>query len=122
MQVELAYNQQLRLSSDQRELVLEDGLNQIHEKELVWNFAFIQQFAGGRISPVFEVLGTTIIDAQRSEEQGTIVELAVGGWIVPFSDDHPLSDLSVGFGWRWPLTRRRNSDGEGVVTFQLDFE
>ena len=122
VQIEIAYEQQIHLSNDQQTLVNQFGLNDTREKEVDWNIAFAQQFAGGRINPVFEILGSSIVDAQITEDQGTIVELSVGGWIVPFRDNHALSNFSIGMGWRFPVTERRNNDGAGVVIFELAFD
>ena len=122
VQIEIAYEQQIRLSNDQQALVNQTGMNDTREKEVDWNIAFAQQFAGGRINPVFEILGSSIVDALITEDQGTIVELSVGGWLVPFSDNHALSNFSIGMGWRWPVTERRNNNGVGMVIFELAFD
>lgn len=122
VQVELAYAQQIRLSEDQSIFARQFGLSDTREKEIDWNFAFAQQFAGGRFSPVFEVLGTSIVDGVNEDDEGTIVELSVGSWLVPFADDHTLNHLSIGFGWRWPVTDRRRNEGQGLVIFELAFD
>ena len=122
VQVELAYEQQIRVAEDQSMFARQFGLSNTRDKEIRWNFAFAQQFVGGRFSPVFEILGTSKVDTQVKEEKGTIVELAVGGWFVPFADNHTLSNFSIGFGWRWPVTDLRQNEGEGRVIFELSFD
>ncbi len=122
VQVELAYSQQIRLTNEQLSLAEQFNLPDSREKAFIWNIAFAQKLAGGRFSPVLEVLGTSVVDALTDDDQGTIVKLGIGSWFVPFSDDHTLSNFSIGVGWNWPLTRFRDNEGEGVVIFELAFD
>ena len=56
VQMQLAYSQDIKPTRS-----ASDG--GIHQKTFVWNSAFTQQYLAGRIRPVFEVLGTTVVDA-----------------------------------------------------------
>lgn len=122
LQIELHYEQQLRLSQDQEVLSAVSGLGDTRQKQFDWNIAFAQQLAGGRFNPVFEILGTTVVDAQQAEDEGTMVALSVGSWVVPFPDYHLLDNFSIGFGWQWPVTDRRENEGQGLVIFELAFD
>lgn len=75
----------------------------------------------GRIRPVVELLGTTVVDATIDEDEGTAVRLAGGVWVAPFRDEHWLCSVSIGLGWSFPVTRRRDSDVEGRLALQWSF-
>jgi hypothetical protein len=78
IQLQLAYAQQLRLSEEQKDLAGMLGINRTREKDIIWNAALTQQYLDGRLVPVFEVLGTSIVDALEEEDEGTILELSFG--------------------------------------------
>jgi hypothetical protein len=121
VQAELTYAQEIRPANDEKETAAELGLPKTREKELDWNLAFVQPYLGGRLRPVFEVLGTSIVDAVTSGDEGTIVELAAGLWAAPFPDESRLSPLSLGMGWKWPVTRRKESQVTGLFVVEWSF-
>jgi len=122
IQFQASYFQQMRLSSDQLETAESLGLSKTREKRVLWNLAFVQPLFGGRFSPSFEILGTSVVDAVQSSDEGSSLELAAGFWVVPFDDDHPLSNLSIGLGGRVPVTNRRDEEGGATLIFEFAFE
>ena len=88
---------------------------------MLWNSAFAQQYLAGRIRPVFEVLGTTVVDAASTTDERTVVELAAGMWVAPFPDDHPLSPVSIGLGWKWPVRGLLEDTLTGVLIIEWSF-
>ena len=98
------------------------GIPPTREKDFVWNLAFTQTYADGRLRPDVELLGTTVVDALQSDDEGTSVELAVGGWTAPFADDHWGAPLSFGVGYRWPLTHFRDALGAGLLIVEWAFD
>ncbi len=122
VQLQLSYFQAIRLSRDDEELARELGLSETPEKDFIWNIAFTQSYLDGRIRPAFELLGTTIVDALVSDDEGTIFELGVGMWIAPFPDASSLAPVSFGCGYRWPLTSRRDSFGAAAFMAEWAFD
>ena len=115
VQMQLAYAEDIRASPAAA------GDSNVRQKSFLWNTAFAQQYVEGRIRPVLELLGTTVVDAADPANQQTVVELAAGVWTAPFSDDSVLSPLSIGFGWKWPVVNRLESEITGVVIFEWSF-
>ena len=122
IQFQASYFQQMRLSSDQLETARSLGLSKTLEKRVLWNLAFVQPLFGGRFSPSFEILGTSVVDALESSGEGSILELAVGFWLAPFNDGHALSNLSIGLGGRVPVTNRREDQGGATLIFEFAFD
>jgi hypothetical protein len=93
-----------------------DGRGPLHAA-VEWNLALAQQYLAGRLRPVLEMLGTSVVQAPHHADVGTAVDLAVGVWAFPFADDHPLSALGIALGWRFPVTGRHENDGEALLIF-----
>jgi hypothetical protein len=115
VQVQLSYEE------DIRDEPRPDGAGGVRQKALVWNTAFAQQYVDGRFRPVFEVLGTTVLDAADPDDERTVVELAGGVWLAPFADGSLLSPLNFGIGLKWPVTRRLESQVTGVLVTEWSF-
>jgi len=115
VQLQLSYAQDLHASASP------SGSREVRQKAFVWNTALAQQYWDGRIRPVFEVLGTTVVDAADATDERTAVELAAGFWTAPFPDDNVLSPMSIGLGWRWPVTRRLESSLAGLLVLEWSF-
>lgn len=115
VQMQLAYGEDLRATPSP------SGDDRVREKAAFWNTAFAQQYWAGRVRPVFEVLGTTVVDAVESKDERTVVELAAGMWIAPFPDDNFLSPLSIGLGWKWPVSGRLDSELTGLLITEWSF-
>jgi hypothetical protein len=115
VQMQLAYVQDIRGS------LTGAGDSSVRQKAFLWNTALAQQYWEGRIRPVFELLGTTVADTPDAADERTVLELGAGMWTAPFSDDSPLSPLSIGFGWKWPVAGRSESEVTGVVIFEWSF-
>ena len=122
IQFQASYFQQMRLSRDQLHTARSLGLSKTLEKRVLWNLAFVQPLFGGRLQPSFELLGTSIVDAVQSADEGSSLQLAVGFWVVPFGDSHPLSNLSIGLGGRVPVTNRREDRGGATLIFEFAFD
>jgi len=124
VQVQLSYEQGIRAQTGD---VGDDGAGAddaspgVRQKAFVWNTAFAQQYLDGRFRPVFEVLGTTVLDAAEPDAERSYVELAGGLWLAPFSDDSWLSPLNLGVGIKWPVTRRLESEVTGVLVTEWSF-
>jgi hypothetical protein len=121
VQLELGYAQDIRVDSEAEEAARTLGRSRRVPKEVDWNLAFAQQYWNGRIRPVVELLGTTIVDATDPSDEGTIVELAGGGWVAPFFDEHWLSPVSIGLGFHFPVTSHRESDVIGLLVVEWSF-
>jgi hypothetical protein len=117
VQMQLSYAQDMRATFS----ASDSGDAGVFEKAVVWNTAFAQQYMDGRFRPVLELLGTSIVDAAEADDERTVVELAGGFWIVPFPDDHHLSPLSIGLGWKWPVSGRLESQLTGVLIAEWSF-
>lgn len=115
VQMQLAYTQDLRASA-----VVSNG-GSVRQKAFACNTALAQQYWDGRIRPVFELLGTTVVDAADPADERTVVELAAGMWTAPFPDDHLLSPLSIGLGWKWPVSGRLESTLTGLLIVEWSF-
>jgi hypothetical protein len=122
VQVELAYGQEIGLTDDENESAARLGRPHIRGKQVDWNVAVTQPFFGNRLTPVVELLGTSVVDAVDPHDEGTEVDLSVGVWIAPFADDSRFSAISVGAGWRLPVTGRREADGQGLMIFEWTFD
>jgi len=96
--LQLGFEQQIRLSNEQLEAAETLGVGETRQKELAWNLAFNMPLLGGRFVPTFEVLGTTILDAVDTGEEGTIVELGGGFWVNPFEEGRTSRSASGGCG------------------------
>lgn len=118
-QLEIGYAQQIRLDDEALQTARELGVAKTRQKEFIWNIAFAQPWFGGILQPVFEILGTTVVDAVASRDEGTIVELAAGFWFAPHPHEHWLSPLSYVLGAAVPLTSRR--DDESVLIFVVEW-
>ncbi len=115
VQMQLAYAQDIRATAARAD---DAGVRQ---KAFLWNTAFVQQYLDGRIRPVFELLGTTVVDAAEQADERTVVELAAGAWVAPFPDDHPLSPISIGLGWKWPVRGRLDGTLTGLLVVEWSF-
>lgn len=109
IQIQLAYAQDIRASAGDIETAARLGRPVVRGKDFIWNLAFAQTYLDGRIRPVAELLGTTVLDAVAPDDEGTIVELAAGLWVAPFYDEHWLAPVSMGVGYRWPVTSRHDT-------------
>jgi hypothetical protein len=112
---------QLTYAEDLRATAAPSQACGVRQKAFVWNSALTQQYWDGRIRPVLELLGTTVIDAADRADEQTVVELAAGMWTVPFPDDHPLSPLSIGLGWKWPVVNHLDSELTGLLILEWSF-
>jgi len=121
LQLELAYSQQLRLTDEQKQMADMLGIGRTREKDLIWNLALTQQYLDGRLNPVIELLGTSIVDALDKQEEGTILELGFGIWVIPFSDKSMLNALGLGAGVKFPLTEREESSSSFLFRVRYDF-
>jgi len=88
-------------------------------REVDWNLALAQQYLAGRLRPVVEMLGTSTVDG---DDLGTVVELAAGVWTAPFADEHWLSPVSVGLGWKWPVTGGADAELTGLFILEWAFD
>jgi hypothetical protein len=116
VQMQLAYSQDIKPSEPSASTD-----RSVRQKAFLWNTAFAQQYLNGRIRPVFEVLGTTVVDAASAADERTVVELAAGMWVAPFPDDHPLSPVSVGMGWKWPVRGLLEDTLTGLLIIEWSF-
>jgi len=112
--MQLSYTEDIRASP-----ALDD--RSVRQKQFLWNTAFVQQYLGGRIRPVFELLGTTVADAAKPADERTVVELAAGTFLDPFPDDSPLSPAAIGIGWKWPVHGRLDGTLTGVLILEWSF-
>ena len=119
---ELGYQQQMRLSNEQKEAAEELEVDTIRQKEMVWNAALNLPLLDGRLTPSFEVLGTTVLEAVDPSEEGTVVELGGGFWVNPFAEDDALGPLSLGLAAKAPITDRRESDFSAMLVVKYEFE
>ena len=120
IQVQLGYEQQIRLTEEQLETADELGLSETREKDVLWNIALSQNYTRWRIQPVLEVLGTTTVDALQSDDEGTVVELGGGIWWTPFPDGEGLKGLDIALGAKGPVTNRKSSDFTAVILFDWE--
>jgi hypothetical protein len=120
VQAQISYAEQLRPDDEARATAADLSQSAPREKQVEWNVALAQQYLDGRLRPVFELLGTSIVDAVAGGE-GTIVELAAGLWTAPFPDDLWLSPVSIGLGWKWPVTSRRDSELTALLILEWSF-
>lgn len=118
-QLELGYAQQIRLDGANLETARALGLATTLQKEFLWNFAVAQPYFGGVVQPVFEILGTTVVDALQDDDEGTIVELSAGFWLAPHAPEHFLSALSFGLGVTLPVTSLEQD--QSVVVFVVEW-
>jgi hypothetical protein len=122
VQVQLAYAQEIRSSAEELATAVRLGRSATREKDFVWNLAGTQTYLDGRVRPVVELLGTTVLDAADPDDEGTIVELAGGLWIAPFYDEHWLAPVSVGMGYRWPVTGRHDALMAALLIVEWAFD
>ena len=108
--LQFGWEQQIRLTDEQKEEAEELGVGRIREKEVIWRLAFNMKLLDGVLSPSFELLGKTIVDAIEAEEKGTIVEIGGGFWLVPFGERSALGPLAFGAGAKGPVTDRKESN------------
>src|SRR5262249_52184506 len=118
---DLFIDMQLAYTQDIRPTPTPANEPSVRQKTFLWNTAFLQQYLAGRIRPVFEVLGTTVVDARDPADERTVVELAAGMWVAPFPDDSLLSPLSIGFGWKWPVRGLLESTLNGLLIVEWTF-
>jgi hypothetical protein len=112
---------QLSYMQDIRATAAAPGDRTVTKKAFVWNTALLQQYWDGRIRPVIELLGTTVAQAASHADEQTVVELAAGLWTAPFPDEHFLSPLSLGLGWKWPVVHRLDSELTGLLILEWSF-
>lgn len=110
--LQLGYEQQIEPTDAQKEEADELGVGRTREKALVWNLALTHEFPKGFAKGFglnLEVLGTTVLDAIERDEEGTIVELGVGGSFG--ASEH----WKLRAGVKFPLTSRRESTGTALI-------
>lgn len=122
VQLELGYAQNFALDVEEAAAAEALGRPRRVEKQLVWNLALAQSYWLGRIRPVLEVLGTTVVDDADPAREDTIVELAAGVWTAPFFDEHWLAPVSIGLGFNFPVTSAKESDVTGLLIVQWSFD
>jgi hypothetical protein len=122
IQLQFAYEQQLRLTDEEKQMANLLGIDRTLQKDLIWNLAFTQQYLDGRLTPVFELLGTSIVDALDKEEEGTIFELGFGIWVSPFPDKSLLNAVNIGAGAKFPLTEREESSSSFLLLVTYGFD
>jgi len=118
-QIELGYVQQIRLDADARAYASTHGVGRTREKDLIWNIAFAQPWFDGIIQPVFEILGTTTVDAVDPADEATTVELGCGLWFAPHPKEHWLSALSYAIGGSFPVSS--HYDDQSTVVFTIEW-
>jgi hypothetical protein len=116
VQVQLAYSQDIKPSEASA-----PADRSVRQKTFLWNTAFAQQYLNGRLRPVFEVLGTTVVDAASAADERTVIELAADMWVAPFPDDNPLSPVSIGLGWKWPVRGLLEDTLTGLLIIEWSF-
>ncbi len=119
--VQFGFEQQVRLSDEQKEEAEEPGNHKVKEKELVWNIAINMPLFDGILIPTFEVLGTEILEAIEDREEGTIIELAGGFWLAPFEHDSPLEDLAFGVSVKAPVTDMKERNVAALFIAKWEF-
>jgi hypothetical protein len=122
LQVQLAYTQEIRPTSDALATTARRGGHATRAKAVLWNVAGTQSYLAGRVRPVIELLGTSVVDAVDPEDQGAIVELAAGLWLAPFPDVHWLAPVSLGVGYRWPVTSLHDDLMAALLILEWAFE
>ncbi len=68
------------------------------------------------------MLGTSIVDSVQVGDQGSSFQLAAGFWVIPFGDDHALSNLNIAVGGRVPVTSRREDRGGAKIIVEFAFD
>jgi hypothetical protein len=121
VQAQITYDQELGTTPDERETAEELRRPAVREKEIQWNLALVQPLFERRFTPVLELLGSSVVDAADPADEDTSVQLGVGFWIAPF-DTGPFSSLSLGVGYRFPISRPRGDDGGVMATLQWTFD
>jgi hypothetical protein len=120
VQLQVGYEQQIRLTDEQRETADEDDLSRTREKDVIWNLVLTQNYEEWRIQPVFELLGTSTVDALEHSDEGTIVEIGGGFWWTPFPGGRGLENFDIGVGAKGPATTRDDSNFTALLI--LDWE
>lgn len=120
VQMQVGYEQQIRLDDEQRETAEEEDLSRTREKEVIWNLALTQDYEEWRIRPVFEVLDTSVVDALERSDEGTIVEVGGGFWWTPFADGEGITDIIIGVGAKGPVTTRNDSNFTALLVFDWE--
>jgi hypothetical protein len=118
-QAQIGYTQQIRVDGEGLDTAHELGISKTRQKEFIWNIAVAQPYFDGVVQPVFEILGTTVVDALEKHDEGTIVELSVGLWLAPHPREHFLSALSYGLGVSFPVTSLK--EDQSVVLFTVEW-
>jgi hypothetical protein len=122
IQVQLAYDQELHPSKESTETAVSRSITDTTEKSVLWNIAFNQPLFGNRFSPTLEILGTTVFDATLDSDEETRVDLAGGALLRPFPDDHWGSPITIGAGWRFPVSNRGDFRGQGLLFVEWAFD
>lgn len=117
--LQFGYQQQIRLSNEQKETAETLGSDRIREKELVWGVALNAPLLDGRFVPNFEVIGRNILDAVDPNEEGTIVELGGGFWVSPIPE---MEGFAIGLAGKAPVTNRKESDYSLMFVAKYEFE
>ncbi len=117
VQLQVGYEQQIRLTDEQRENAREHDLSHTREKDVIWNLALTQNYSQWRIQPVFEVLGTSMVDGLQNKNKGTIVEVGGGFWWTPFADGQGITGFDIGVGAKGPVTSRNDSNFTALIVF-----
>ena len=112
----------MRLTDEELNAALEFGLPETLGKRVVWNLALVQPFFGGRLQLSLEALGASVVDGLAMDDEGSSLQLGAGFWVVPFGDDHSLSNLNIGVGGRVPVTTRREDRGGAMLIFEFAFD
>lgn len=119
---QLSYQQQIKLSNEQKEEAEELGVGQIREKELIWRLALGAPILKNRFVPTVEFLGRTILDAVDQNEEGTIIEIGGGFWWNPLADTEEPGPLSLGVAAKAPVTNRRDAEFSALFVVKYEFD
>lgn len=122
VQVQIAYTQEIRPSAQEQATASRRGRHAARAKAVLWNVAGTQSYLDGRVRPVVELLGTSVVDAADPGDEGAIVELAAGLWLAPFHDEHWLAPVSLGLGYRWPVTSRHDDLMAALLIVEWAFD
>ena len=117
VQLQVGYEQQIRLDDEQRDTARDEDLSRTREKDVIWNLALTQNYSQWGIQPVFEVLGTSTVDGLQNKDEGTIVEVGGGFWWTPFPGGQGIENFNIGVGAKGPVTTRNDSNFTALLVF-----
>lgn len=120
VQLQVGYEQQIRLDDEQRDTARDEGLSHTREKDVIWNLAVTQNYSQWSIQPVLEVLGTSSVDALERGDEGTVVEVGGGFWWTPFPGGQGIENFNIGVGAKGPVTIRNDSNFTVLLVFDWE--